>query len=49
MTYEKPQITELGTLSQLTLGTGGTSIDGNNCTQRGGGNDGTGPKDSCED
>lgn len=39
--YTSPTLTNYGTLSQLTLGTGGSSIDGGGTfTQRGGGNDG---------
>ena len=49
MAYETPELIELGRLSELTLGNGGTSCDGDATrTQRGGGNDSTGPKD-CED
>ena len=45
MEYKTPEVKNLGSLSDLTLGMGGSSLDGNgrNNTQLGGGNDGTGP------
>ena len=45
MDYSTPQLRTLGSLTDLTLGTGGSSLDGGarNNTQRGSGNDGRGP------
>lgn len=44
MEYRTPELTKLGSLTELTLGHGGSSLDGS-CltTQRGKGNDGTNP------
>lgn len=43
--YTKPKLTSLGSIQTLTLGSGGSSLDGNcSNTQLGGGNDGRGPK-----
>lgn len=42
--YTKPMLKQLGSVHTLTLGSGGSSIDGNHSnTQTGKGNDGTGP------
>ena len=42
--YTKPTLTSLGSIQTLTLGSGGSSMDGNyTTTQRGKGNDGTNP------
>lgn len=42
--YTKPILKHLGSIQTLTLGSGGSSIDGNHSnTQTGKGNDGTGP------
>ena len=42
--YTKPTLTPLGSIHTLTLGSGGSSMDGNfTTTQRGKGNDGTNP------
>lgn len=44
-TYFTPMLRRYGSISELTLGNNGSSIDGNNTmTQSGGGNDGSGPK-----
>lgn len=41
---ELPQLTDLGKFSDLTAGSGGSSMDGNgNFNQLGGGNDDSGP------
>ncbi len=46
MGYEEPTIRELGRLTELTLGQGGSSLDGQRTfTQRGGGNDEDDPTD----
>lgn len=46
MSYETPEIRELGLMSELTLGQNGTSLDGNRSfTQTGGGNDTDDPTD----
>ena len=43
-TYEEPRLYQLGQVSNLTLGAGGSSLDGDyNIDQRGKGNDNTGP------
>ena len=48
-TYRTPEVTDLGLVSRLTMGNGGSSLDGNcTFTQRGQGNDGTGPHDNCQ-
>lgn len=42
--YTKPTLSQLGSISTLTLGQGGSSMDGTGSyTQKGGGNDDTGP------
>lgn len=42
--YSKPRLSPLGSISTLTLGHGGSSMDGTGThTQRGGGNDGRQP------
>lgn len=42
--YTKPVFSLLGSVATITLGNGGSSIDGNmSDTQTGGGNDGRGP------
>ena len=45
MEYKTPEVKNLGSLSDLTQGMGGSSLDGagRNNTQLGGGNDGKGP------
>ena len=44
MQYTKPELTELGSLADLTLGNGGSSFDGTGLVdQRGTGNNGNGP------
>lgn len=44
MEYSRATLTSLGSFSLLTLGNGGSSLDGNfTNVQRGQGNDGTGP------
>lgn len=40
MTYNKPELEELGSIFELTNGNGGSTLDGNQTnTQTGGGND----------
>jgi hypothetical protein len=47
--YQKPALEYCGQVSERTLGSGGSSCDGNRTmTQKGQGNDGTGPH-VCED
>lgn len=42
--YEAPRLYQLGQVSNVTLGHGGSSMDGNHkINQLGGGNDNTGP------
>lgn len=44
MEYSRAELTSLGSFATLTLGSGGSSMDGNiPSDQRGKGNDGTGP------
>ena len=44
--YEAPRLKDFGRVSRLTMGNGGSSIDGGcSYTQRGGGNNETGPKE----
>ena len=44
MEYSRAKLTSLGSFATLTLGNGGSSLDGNyENDQRGKGNDGTGP------
>ena len=38
--YTSPNLREFGSVASLTLGSGGTSVDGGNNLQKGGGNDG---------